>query len=281
MTSSSLISAALLCLSLVSLSSSESIVVDFDGAPVFTVSPSFVSFTMDASTTAHWSTKRSSYWYNATVRSLAKHLAPAFFRFGGTAQDYTEYDFSTSGGGSAVAAVDIGPVDIGPVDIGPGPPAPPQHHQTLNSTEFDALVDFAKAANWDLIFGASTRRSRIHTTGVVVVRRSGRSLQRSRCGPTAHGRHLDGLQVGSRRTGGTPPQEPTETGSPSPSPWRSCEAFSLALSLSLSLSICRCFCFCLLSLPPPLLLSLTHTDGPQVRAEQRRLNNSRAKEEAE
>ena len=50
--------------------------------------------------------------------------------------------------------MDIGPVDIGPVDIGPGPPAPPQHHQTLNSTEFDALVDFAKAANWDLIFGA-------------------------------------------------------------------------------------------------------------------------------
>lgn len=107
-------------------------VVNVNGSKVLSeVSKSFVSFTMDAGMTRSWGTKRTSFWYNTLARNLAKHLAPAYFRYGGTGEDYTKYSFTMP-----VPDDDRGDI----TDV-------------MNTTEFDGLVDFAKAAGWDLVYG--------------------------------------------------------------------------------------------------------------------------------
>jgi len=104
--------------------------------PVFVTSSKFLSWTMDAGETARWGRERTDFWTNATVRALAKRLGPSFFRYGGTSQDFTSYNFS----GNYFPANQVDPTR--PVVI-------------MNDTVFDGLVDFVKAVNWDLIFGAN------------------------------------------------------------------------------------------------------------------------------
>eukprot|EP01043_Picozoa_sp_COSAG02_P053747 COSAG02_NODE_5982_length_3892_cov_18.035328_1_plen_548_part_00 len=111
--------------------------VNLDNA-AFTVSRSFVSFTMDAGGTGRWGAERRSFWYNPLARALAKPLAPAYFRYGGTAQDFTEYVFP---GGTA-----------GHFQCGESEPGEGCLH--MNATVFKGLVDWSKAVGWDLIYGA-------------------------------------------------------------------------------------------------------------------------------
>lgn len=78
----------------------------------------------------HWGQKRGSFFYNHLARNLAKAVGPCYFRFGGTAEDFTAYNFSRQ--------------------------APPETNMyTINSSVFTGLVDFAEAAGWNLIFGAN------------------------------------------------------------------------------------------------------------------------------
>ena len=103
----------------------------------FEVDKRFVSFTMDAGGTGHWGSQKSGFWYNELARSLAKPLAPAFFRYGGTGEDYTLYDFT-----------EAGPQGNPPPDEGREP-------MVMNATVFTGLVDFSAAAGWELIYGVN------------------------------------------------------------------------------------------------------------------------------
>ena len=106
-------------------------------SPSFTVSKSFVSFTMDAGETGRWYEEKAAFWYNELARALAKPLAPAFFRYGGTGEDYTRYDFPGEAGKF-----------VCPESAGRACPV-------MNGTVFKGLVDFSKAAGWQLIYGAN------------------------------------------------------------------------------------------------------------------------------
>ena len=110
--------------------------VDID-RPAFTVSESFVSFTMDAGETGRWGTERTSFWYNPLARALAKPLAPAYFRYGRTGQDFTDYSFP----GSSTGHFQCGEADPG------------RQCLHMNATVFRGLVDWSKAVGWDLIYG--------------------------------------------------------------------------------------------------------------------------------
>jgi heparanase 1 len=138
----------LLTTSLVSLvvtghSTPNKISILIDDAVVGNISDRFVSWTMDATLTGRWSTERDGFWYNPITRNLAKQLSPAFFRFGGTQADYTEYDFPTAAG-----VVQL-------------PQMPPINNtETLNSSHFDAMVSFTEEVGWDFVFGVNSVTSR-------------------------------------------------------------------------------------------------------------------------
>tara|TARA_B110001452_G_scaffold187427_1_gene157799 strand:- start:1355 stop:1849 length:495 start_codon:yes stop_codon:yes gene_type:complete len=100
--------------------------VIIDGCqPLHSLPSRFVSFTMDAGAVAHWWKMKSDFWQNELAIGLAKHLAPAVFRFGGTSEDYTLYDFSQS---SASAQCEL------PL------PSPTHGCTKLNATQFDAIA---------------------------------------------------------------------------------------------------------------------------------------------
>jgi heparanase 1 len=88
----------------------------------------FLSFTIDSSQVNQLA--NSNFWTSPLVRNLAKALAPAYLRVGGTQQDYTDYQ------GSAVDIL---------------PPIPSQ--ATLNVTTFQLIVDFCQAVGWKFVFG--------------------------------------------------------------------------------------------------------------------------------
>ena len=95
---------------------------------------------MDAGETGRWHEERSAFWYNPLARALAKPLAPAYFRYGGTGEDYTEYNFPGSGSTS-------GHFKCAETEPGRG-------CMQMNATVFKALVDWSKAVGWSLIYGA-------------------------------------------------------------------------------------------------------------------------------
>lgn len=93
-----------------------------------------------SSCTGSWGTKKDSFFYNKLAQGLAKAVSPCYFRYGGTGEDYTAYDFSAA--------------------------SPPEKNDyTMNATVFNGLVDFADAVGWDLIYGANaaTHRYRNNT----------------------------------------------------------------------------------------------------------------------
>eukprot|EP00929_Paragymnodinium_shiwhaense_P111287 TRINITY_DN7908_c0_g1_i1.p1 TRINITY_DN7908_c0_g1~~TRINITY_DN7908_c0_g1_i1.p1 ORF type:complete len:499 (-),score=60.24 TRINITY_DN7908_c0_g1_i1:96-1592(-) len=108
---------------------------------VHQVSDRFVSFTMDASETGRWAKESRSFFHNDVIIALGKSLAPAYFRYGGTSEDFTSY--SIDGKRYPIAGGD-------------------RHTLVLNETIFDGLAQFAEAAGWDFVFGtnAATYRTK-------------------------------------------------------------------------------------------------------------------------
>lgn len=90
-----------------------------------------------AGETNRWNAEKAAFWYDPLARALAKPLAPAFFRYGGTSQDYTRYDFPPATPGRFAC-----------------PPGGAEHCSVMNATVFKGLVDFSRAAGWALIYGA-------------------------------------------------------------------------------------------------------------------------------
>ena len=120
--------------------------VIIDGCqPLHSLPSRFVSFTMDAGAVAHWWKMKSDFWQNELAIGLAKHLAPAVFRFGGTSEDYTLYDFSQS---SASAQCEL------PL------PSPTHGCTKLNATQFDTIAGFARTVGWDFVYGANVGTER-------------------------------------------------------------------------------------------------------------------------
>jgi len=92
----------------------------------------FASFSFDF--TALWGVERTAIPFtDARLRRLARNLAPAFVRFGGSFQDRAVTAFA---------------------GVAPPIPAPPTMLVLpLNESVFDGLVDFAAAAGLDLVYG--------------------------------------------------------------------------------------------------------------------------------
>jgi hypothetical protein len=104
----------------------------------------FASFSFDF--TALWGVQRAAIpLQHAKLRRLARNLAPAFVRFGGSLQDRAV---------SAFAGV-------------PQPPAAPPSMLALalNESVFDGLVDFATATGLDLVYGLNAAVGRQRADG--------------------------------------------------------------------------------------------------------------------
>jgi hypothetical protein len=136
-------------------------VIDSDGGGAFTIRvngsaalhrlPSrFVSYTMDAGSLAHFAQYKAEVWDDPLTRALARHLAPAIFRLGGTEEDYTEYNFeATPGDGTSCAHL---------------LPVPTRTCAHLNGTKLDTIAAFARAVGWDLVWGINVGTARDATT---------------------------------------------------------------------------------------------------------------------
>jgi len=91
---------------------------------------------MDAGSNAHYDVFVDTFWENERMRTLARHLSPARFRFGGTEEDYTWY-----GDGDIVLPNKL----------------------RLNRTMFLSMLNFSDAANFDFIFGVNAISQRTET----------------------------------------------------------------------------------------------------------------------
>lgn len=92
----------------------------------------FASFSFDM--TALWGVQRTHIPFgDARLRQLARNLAPAYVRFGGSLQDRVVTAFA---------------------GVPTPPPAPAGlQQQLLNETLFDSVTDFADATGLDLVYG--------------------------------------------------------------------------------------------------------------------------------
>ena len=110
-------------------SSSSTVEVHIEDDRVYReISEKFMSFTMDAGSNARFDEFSTNVWNNERMRTLARHLSPAKFRFGGTEEDYTWY--------------------------GDGNIEPPNRVR-LNYTMFESILNFSVSANFDFIFGVN------------------------------------------------------------------------------------------------------------------------------
>ena len=118
----------LLLLTLLRYSNAASFTINTDKAGA-TLIDEFLSITIDAGLASHWQ----SFDFSSTlVNTLAKGISPAYFRYGGNAQDYTIYDTN----GSITA---------------------PPSQNTLNMSQFSTLADFAQRNGWKFIFGLNAQ----------------------------------------------------------------------------------------------------------------------------
>eukprot|EP01063_Lacrimia_lanifica_P009370 TRINITY_DN16362_c0_g1_i1.p1 TRINITY_DN16362_c0_g1~~TRINITY_DN16362_c0_g1_i1.p1 ORF type:complete len:501 (+),score=199.61 TRINITY_DN16362_c0_g1_i1:57-1559(+) len=137
---------ALLLLGLAAAPGSASVTVSIDGTSALRkIDDRFVGFTMDAND-VKWDYDKyfkGRFYQNATIKALAKHVAPAHFRYGGTFQDFTNYDF-----GAAAAAPPAGPVI---------PPA----QGTVTAEVLTDKKAFLDEVGWDWTYGlnAITQRT--------------------------------------------------------------------------------------------------------------------------
>jgi heparanase 1 len=118
--------------------------VVIDGSTVLHVlCDTFISFTMEPSTASSYDLKL---WEDKQLRALASHLTPAVMRFGGVAQDYTTYEFGRRESGEPCARLE--PDENEHLDF-----AGENDCVKLNNEHHQGIVDFTKAAGWDLVFG--------------------------------------------------------------------------------------------------------------------------------
>eukprot|EP01084_Bolivina_argentea_P171960 297907_1 len=92
-----------------------------------TIVDEFVSVTIDAGLSEHWSLFNFS---SSKANTLAKGLGPAYFRYGGSHEDGTVYD--TSGTITSIKQA--------------------QDQSVLNMKQFSQLADFAQRASWKFVF---------------------------------------------------------------------------------------------------------------------------------
>lgn len=114
-------------------------------APVGRTDPTrFASFSFDF--TALWGVQRTAIPFtDDRLRRLARNLAPAFVRFGGSLQDRAVTAFA---------------------GVAPPPPPPAGLLQLqLNESTFDGLVDFADATGLDLVYGLNAAVGRQTANG--------------------------------------------------------------------------------------------------------------------
>ena len=125
--------------------------VIIDGSTVLHNLPdTFISFTMEPSTESSYDLRL---WHDPQLRALASHLAPAVMRFGGNAQDYTTYEFGRRESGEPCARLE--PDENERLDF-----AGPNDCVKLNDEHLQGIVDFTKAAGWDLVLGINLMTAR-------------------------------------------------------------------------------------------------------------------------
>eukprot|EP00939_MAST-03C_sp_MAST-3C-sp1_P001002 g1002.t1 len=110
--------------------------------------------------TARYDVEKDAFWYNDTIRALARHLSPAIFRFGGTNEDFTRYSFQwnedtaaeVSAGGSSSSSTTSSVPWI-------------PNKQVMNTSMFQAILNFTKSVSFDFVFGVNAVTDReIHGT---------------------------------------------------------------------------------------------------------------------